>query len=160
MKYNVGDKVRIREDLITGEQYNDLTFVPDMVQYMGKVATITHIKFEDGYGIDLDGCNWNWSDEMFEDIETQPMLNSCTPMTVADFLNHTDVEKGGLIITIYYPNAHFEATIGNNKINRFSELYKRFIDAYGDMIVDEVSFDIRNDCMVVMLIKVDYADAN
>ena len=80
------------------------------------------------------------------------------PMTVADFLNKIDVEKGGLIITVYYPSAYFEATIGHNKINRNSELYKRFIKAYGDMIVDEVSFDIRNDCMVVMLIKVDYAD--
>jgi hypothetical protein len=69
MKYKVGDKVKIREDLIIKEQYNDLTFVPDMVQYMGKVATITEIRFEDVYGIDLDGCNWCWTDEMFEDIE-------------------------------------------------------------------------------------------
>jgi hypothetical protein len=72
MKYKVGDKVRIREDLIIKEQYNDLTFVPDMVQYMGKVATITAIRFEDAYGIDLDGCNWCWTDEMFEDIEDTP----------------------------------------------------------------------------------------
>lgn len=72
MKYNVGDKVRIREDLITGEKYNDLTFVPDMVQYMGKVATITRIKFEDVYGIDLDGKTWSWSDEMFEDVKDTP----------------------------------------------------------------------------------------
>lgn len=68
MKYKVGDKVRIREDLRIKEQYNDLTFVPDMVQYMGKVATITEIRFEDVYGIDLDDCNWCWTDEMFEDI--------------------------------------------------------------------------------------------
>lgn len=70
MKYKVGDKVRIRKDLIIKEQYNDLTFVPDMVQYMGKVATITKIRFEDAYSIDLDGCNWCWTDEMFEDIDT------------------------------------------------------------------------------------------
>jgi hypothetical protein len=72
MKYKVGDKVRIREDLTIKEQYNDLTFVPDMVQYMGKVATITRIKFDDVYGIDLDDCKWSWSDEMFEDIEDTP----------------------------------------------------------------------------------------
>ena len=81
-------------------------------------------------------------------------------MTVEDLLNHTDIEKDGLIITVYYPNAYFEATIGHNKINRNSELYKRFINAYGNMIVDEISFDIRNDCMVAMLIKVDYADVD
>lgn len=155
MKYKVGDKVRIRKNLIIDERYNDLTFVPAMAQYKGKVATITKIKFEFedyGYGIDLDGCNWCWTDEMFEDVKTQPTL------TVADLLNKTDIEKGGLIITIYYPNAYFEATIGHNKIDRNAELYKRFIKAYGDMIVDEVSFDIKNDNVVVMRIKVDYAD--
>jgi hypothetical protein len=152
MKYKVGDKVKIREDLIIGKRYNNgITFISNMAQYMGKVATITNIIFGDHYIIDLDDNDYCWTDEMFEDI----VSNS---MTVKDLLNHTDVEKRGLIITIYYPNAYFEATIGHNKIDRNSELYKRFIDAYGDMIVDEVSFDIRNDCMVTMLIKVDYAD--
>ena len=92
---------------------------------------------------------------MFEDYTE---TTTTTAMTVKDLLNKTDVEKGGLIITVYYPNAYFEATIGHNKINRNSELYKRFIEAYGDMIVDEVSFDIRSENMVVMMIKVDYAD--
>lgn len=73
LKYKVGDKVRIRKDLIIKEQYNDLTFVPAMVQYMGKVATITEIRFEDVYGIDLDGCNWCWSNEMFEDVNEDVM---------------------------------------------------------------------------------------
>lgn len=152
-KYKVGDKVRIREDLIIGERYNNgITFISDMAQYMGKVATITNIIFGDHYIIDLDDNNWCWADEMFEDIE-------CA-MTVADLLNHTDVEKGGLIITVYYPNAYFEATIGHNKIDRNAELYKRFIKAYGNMIVDEVSFDVKDDYAVVMKIKVDYADAD
>jgi hypothetical protein len=96
-----------------------------------------------------------WGEDMLEKVEE---TEDNTKMTVEDLLNKTDVEVGGLIITVYYPNAYFEATIGHNKINRNSELYKRFIKAYGDMIVDEVSFDIRNDNMVVMLIKVDYAD--
>jgi hypothetical protein len=72
MKYKVGDKVRIRKDLIIDEVYNDLTFVLDMVQYMGKVATITRIKFDDVYGINLDDDKWSWSDEMFEDIKDTP----------------------------------------------------------------------------------------
>ena len=65
---------------------------------------------------------------------------------------------GSLIIAISYPNANFQTTIGHNKINRNSELYKRFIKAYGDMIVDEVSFDVTSDNYRVMKIKVDYAD--
>ena len=153
--YKIGDKVKIREDLEVDKKYNELFFVKDMEKYKGKIATITRLSsINHSYDIDIDDGDWCWTDDMLT------CINNNIVMTVEDLLNKTDVEKGGLIITIYYPNAYFEATIGHNKINRNSELYKRFIMAYGDMIVDEVSFDIRNENMVVMLIKVDYADNN
>jgi hypothetical protein len=152
--YKVGDKVKIREDLEVDKRYNELFFIKDMEEYKGKIATITRVSpVNRSYEIDIDDSDWSWTDDMLK-----PYINNNIVMTVEDLLNKTDVEKGGLIITIYYPNAYFEATIGHNKINRNSELYKRFVNAYGNMIVDEVSFDIRNDNMVVMLIKVDYAD--
>jgi hypothetical protein len=72
MKYKVGDKVRIREDLITNKRYNGLSFIPSMEQYKGKVATITNIIFGDHYIIDLDDNEWCWADEMFEDIKNIP----------------------------------------------------------------------------------------
>ena len=159
MKYKVGDKVKIREDLVVGKMYGADDFARGMEKYKGKIATIVtvhdtvyNINVDDNDIDDDDALAWHWTDEMFEDY------TETTAMTVEDLLNKTDVEKGGLIISVYYPNAYFEATIGHNKINRNSELYKRFIKAYGDMIVDEVSFDIRSENMVVMLIKVDYAD--
>lgn len=157
MKYNVGDKVKIRTDLDINTVYNGWDCSRDMVLYGGRIATIVKC-YDDSYHIDVDNEDYNWTDKMFEDVDMQSMLNLCPFMTVKDLLNKTDVEKGGLIISIYYPNAYFDATIGHNKINRNSELYKRFIKAYGDMIVDEVSFDIRSENMVVMSIKVDYAD--
>lgn len=157
MKYKVGDKVKIREDLIVDVEYGSDSFAEEMEQYKGKTATITDTYFGK-YEIDLDDGDWCWTDEMFEDIVKDDTIKDNTAMTVEDLLNKTDVEKGGLVISIFYPNAYFETTIGHNKINRNSELYKRFIKAYGDMIVDEVSFDIRSENMVVMLIKVDYAD--
>ena len=43
MKYKVGDKVRIREDLVEKQYDGDICFVPSMAQYKGKVATITDI---------------------------------------------------------------------------------------------------------------------
>ena len=70
MRYKVGDKVRIREDLIIGELYDDFTFVDDIIKYKGKVATITSVRlFIDCYSIDLDNGTWRWTDEMFEDVE-------------------------------------------------------------------------------------------
>ena len=153
MKYKVGDKVKIRKDLIVDNKYGADIYVEAMAQYMGETTTVANVTHNGKYNLNID-TYWCWTDEMLEDVTEKDGVT----MTVEYLLNHTDVEKGGLIITVYYPNAYFEATIGHNKINRNSELYKRFINAYGDMIVDEVSFDIRNENMVVMLIKVDYAD--
>lgn len=152
-KFNIGDKVRLRRDLEVDERYSGLTLTNGMYEYHDDIMTIaltddnTYMCKENGY--------W-WGEDMLEKVEEEE--GEDVRMTVEDLLNKTDVERGGLIITVYYPNAYFEATIGHNKINRNSELYKRFIKAYGDMLVDEVSFDIRNDNMVVMEIKVDYAD--
>ena len=151
-KFNVGDKVRVKRDLEVGKRYNGLTVYNRMYMCHDIIMTIEKCD-DDNYLCEENGY-W-WGEDMLEKIEE---VERNTNMSVEDLLNKTDVEKGGLIITVYYPNAYFEATIGHNKINRHSELYKRFIKAYGDMIVDEVSFDIRSENMVVMLIKVDYAD--
>ena len=79
------------------------------------------------------------------------------PMTVSDLLNKTDVSSGGLIIELYYPSCGFKVTIGHNYINRNATLYRKFIDAYGDMIVDEVTIKVI-DNYAVLSIKVDYCD--
>ena len=40
MKYKVGDKVRIREDLVTGGNYGGYVAVDDMTDMGGSVVTI------------------------------------------------------------------------------------------------------------------------
>lgn len=66
MKYRVGDKVQIREDLIVGGEYGADTFAEEMEQYKGKTATIT-ATYGSKYDIDIDNGHWCWTDEMFED---------------------------------------------------------------------------------------------
>jgi hypothetical protein len=117
MKYKVGDKVRIREDLVIKEQYNDLTFVPDMVQYMGKVATITEIRFEDVYGIDLDGCNWCWTDEMFEDVMKSENKDEKKTVDIGYYLDYCGHR---IIKNVYYggyahDHDHIFCTTADNK---------------------------------------------
>lgn len=69
MKYKVGDKVKIREDLEVGKEYNDTLFINDMLQYKGKIAVITYASDDDGYyEVDLDDGEWAWADDMFEDV--------------------------------------------------------------------------------------------
>jgi hypothetical protein len=155
MKYKVGDKVRVRSDLVINKRYGDgVLFRSDMTRYEGQVVTISRVG-DDFYKIeeDSDSFDWSWTDEMFEKSDYYKN------MTVADLLNKTDVTAGGLIISIYYPSALFEVTIGHNYIDRNQELYKRFINAYGDMIVDEIQIKNDKDNQKPMLvIKVDYAD--
>ena len=69
MKYKLGDKVKVREDLEVGKEYNDTLFINDMLQYKGKIAVITYVADDDGYyEIDLDDGEWAWTDKMFEDV--------------------------------------------------------------------------------------------
>ena len=66
MKYKVGDRVKIREDLDTDKIYGDWDCSKDMARCGGKIATIVKC-CDDSYHIDVDNKNYNWTDEMFED---------------------------------------------------------------------------------------------
>lgn len=67
MKYNIGDQVQVKEDLVGENKYGSDTFVTEMEQYRGKTATITGY---DGLGkeyiLDIDNGDWNWTDEMLD----------------------------------------------------------------------------------------------
>jgi len=63
-KYQVGDKVRVRSDLIIDEGYGGTFFISVMKQYCGKILTISHVNPGD-YKVEEN--DWYWSDEMFEE---------------------------------------------------------------------------------------------
>ena len=69
MKYKVGDKVRVRSDLQIGTQYGAYMFASGMVDYKGKVVTISAIDLNRlRYFIEEDGEGWRWTYEMFEGL--------------------------------------------------------------------------------------------
>ena len=71
MKYNIGDKVRIRKDLIVNEYYGKIDFIEDMKKYLGKETIICGIDYENGkeFGYLLKDCDlYTWTDEMLEPI--------------------------------------------------------------------------------------------
>lgn len=69
MKYKVGDKVRIREDLVSGENYGGYMAVDDMTDMCGSVVTIETVDKVLGYCIEEDPNGYFWRDEMFEPVE-------------------------------------------------------------------------------------------
>ena len=75
MKYKVGDKVRVRNDLVNGKLYGTQSFYMD--DWEGEIVTISKINFHNNcYTIEEDKERWYWTDEMFEDVSDDKMDNS------------------------------------------------------------------------------------
>lgn len=87
--FNVGDKVRIREGLQLDKFYGDCMYVRDMVQYEGKVATVTEVfdcKTEcPNYSLDIDKGKWFWDSEMLIPTEEDKSYNKDGRMSM---INH------------------------------------------------------------------------
>lgn len=66
MKYKVGDKVRVREDLSIDERYGLLYAIDEMIKKKKKTVTIAYV-YDGYYRIEED--IFMWSDEMFEGLE-------------------------------------------------------------------------------------------
>ena len=63
----VGSKVRVRNDLVEDEYYDDTLFIEDMIDLMGRVVTIVKVS-HNGFEIREDDGECYWSLSMFEPI--------------------------------------------------------------------------------------------
>lgn len=70
MKYKVGDKVRVRSDLVDGKYYGGTAVVRNMADMGGMVVTIERVR-ERTYLIEEGSKGYNWTDEMFESVEEE-----------------------------------------------------------------------------------------
>lgn len=73
MKYKVGDKVRVRTDLVVDGCYGGVSFTEGMEKYAGQTVTIDAL-LDDEYLIDEDLYFWEWTEEMFEPVEDKPTI--------------------------------------------------------------------------------------
>ena len=85
----VGDKVKIKQDLVLGKLYNDCEYNTAMEKYAGKVATITNV-FQDSetevnYNLDIDIGEWFWDSEMLISVEGDKSYNKKERMSM---INH------------------------------------------------------------------------
>lgn len=66
MKYKVGDKVRVRTDIVEYSEYGGGLFWGGMKSFVGKVVTINRL-INDKYIIREDN-GYKWTDEMFDGL--------------------------------------------------------------------------------------------
>lgn len=76
MKYRIGDKIKIKsvdwyilnKTAYGGVDCGDYFFCAGMTKYCGKPCTIVEKK-DNAYKIDIDGAQYNWTEEMFERLD-------------------------------------------------------------------------------------------
>ena len=84
-RFKVGDKVKVRRDLIIGKFYGNVRCNNSMERMVGKVFTIRNVD-EQYYKVTEN--EWNWSDGMLEPVE-----KTLDDLCAGDF-----VECGGIIV--------------------------------------------------------------
>lgn len=77
MKYKIGDRVRVRNDLQIGKRYpmengGSDTFIEEMAHFRGKVVTICDCGNK--YRIKEDEDGWYWTDGMFVGLAEFPKI--------------------------------------------------------------------------------------
>lgn len=85
-KFNVGDKVRIKEDLSECE----FGYTPYMDAYKGKEATVIRTFGKGGIELDIDKQVWNWSENVLELIEEEKIVN--TKIEEGNKVNESDLK--------------------------------------------------------------------
>jgi hypothetical protein len=67
-KFKVGDKVRVREDLVPGQTYGDIHLLNEMADLRGQVGTIFIISRDGNFGLDI---GYVWDASMLERVPAE-----------------------------------------------------------------------------------------
>jgi hypothetical protein len=78
MKYKIGDKAKVREDLEVGKKYGKQVYVKDMDNLKGSTVTIKNIDEDKHnhwhFGYRIEELGYTWTDEMLEDFKEEVMI--------------------------------------------------------------------------------------
>lgn len=145
MRFKVGDKVRVRKDLIAGKCYgeDDLSFVDDMEKYKGKQFEIIKMS---GCDYELDNSNYYFNDDMLEPAFTKKDLKVGDRITLRN--GSSGIWSGYMIGALTYDEINEDLTNSGNlgssldivkveKPKKYETIYER--EKARKMTVKEIS---------------------
>ena len=141
MKYKIGDKVRVRKDLVPNSEYDRIDYASIMDEFKDREGVITNMD-DVSYQI---GDFW-WTDEMLEPVNERTLLEYALEklgMTKEELKNEMnrdeeDEEKAKEMIRLNYEMVVycdlFKWECQGCKVKEFKDKYSRF----GRMICSDV----------------------
>ena len=145
MRYKVGDKVVIRDDLKSGRNYGYLYCNTHMVKLRGRTEQIKRVTTNESYLLEGDFDSWFFTDEMI-DHEATAKLNEVKPVDLLETGMVVQLNNGEVMLvltgdlkTILYGNQN-KALVGINFWTKIKGNYNPNLDNqyYPDLSIDRI----------------------
>ena len=144
MKYKIGDKVRVRKDLVPNSEYGGVCYVEFMDKFKDKECVITNM---DDTSYRINNSEFWWTDEMLEPVDNEGALLEYAleklGMTKEELEDEMDRDKEDIMfIKKCIKNENeineyckkFNSACDYCKVGRFKEKYEE----YGRISCDDV----------------------
>ena len=110
-KYNVGDKVKVREDLVMRERYGSEIFVDDMAEFKGKEVTIKSV-YDCNEEYRIKEMGFTWTNDMFEGLVAKEVksgfkVGDKVELASADYLDRENNLRVGDIGVVVVDNSKY-----------------------------------------------------
>lgn len=111
MKFKVGDKVRVREDLEINKMYGNYEFIKEMAHLKGKIVTIKEI-LKSGYRIKEE--YYMWTNEMFVEVKQEVQEKTFQEVIVTIKEGEVWEKKENRVARIYINKSGYLTFEGND----------------------------------------------
>ena len=164
MEYKIGDKVRVRKDLIPGNKYGNVLYVSSMGKFKDEECTITNM---DDTAYQINNCGYWWTDEMLELSENNIMeVNNMDRLGIYQYI------LSNLEDTYKRKNSDYGNSVGDTYekfgdisfLTRITDKYNRILSLADkgecgevkDEALEDTILDLANYCLL-WLVEREYA---